>query len=182
MLTMFLLFYNSNIKNMSVFKTKLGSIFKSKSDPFRYIDIKAGKMTYGQRIELGIILSNKDKNDFELFSDVFKCLYGRVPAASQIAKYIPFFKEVIEGMLFWIEQESTMLKYEPSIEERRAGIKELSAKVGDLGIIKAIAKDYKKDPDEIFNWEYSKVFGILYTDLEESKYRKRYQEVISNKK
>lgn len=167
---------------MSVFKNKLGSIFKSKSDSFRYIDIKAGKMTYGQRIELGIILSNKDKNDFELFSEVFMCLYGRVPKALSIPKYMDFFKEVIEGIVFWIERETSMLKYEPTGDELRAGIKELGEKVGDLGTIKSLAKAYNKDPDEIFNWEYGKVFGILYTDLEESKYRKKYQDIINNKK
>ena len=47
--------------------------------------------------------------------------------------------------------------------------------------IKALAKAYGKDPDEILRWQYGKVFGILYTDLEERKFEKKYQQQINGK-
>jgi len=50
-----------------------------------------------------------------------------------------------------------------------------------MGTVKALAKAYAKDPDEIFKWKYSKVFGILYSDLEEHKFRQRYNKVIEQK-
>ena len=50
-----------------------------------------------------------------------------------------------------------------------------------MSTIKALAKAYGKDPDEILQWQYAKVFGILYTDLEERKFEKKYQQQINGK-
>lgn len=162
-------------------KSILDSFKTSKSREWPIIDIKSGKMTYGQRLDLGAILSDKDKSEVELFDGVFMCLYNKVPAAHQFNKLLPIYQSILEGIVYWIEKENVMLKYDPTPEEKRAGIKELSEKVGDMGTLKALAKAYGTDPDEILKWEYGKVFGILYTDLEEAKYRRRYQEVIDRK-
>ena len=159
----------------------LGSIFESVSKKYPFVNVKAGKLTYGQRIELGVILSNGSKSEFEYFMESMECLYSRRPKARHIAKLMPQFNEVLSGLKFWIEQEQMMLRYEPSPEEKRAGISELSKKVGSMSTIKALAKAYGVDPDEILEWEYGKVFGILYTDLEESKFKARYQEELNKK-
>lgn len=144
------------------------------------IDIKAGKMTFGQRIELGKIFQSDD-SDAEKFEKVFICLHEYKPCVQDYEILVPYFKEIIEGITFWIEQETTLLKYEPSAEEISAGINELSSKIGNYGTIKALAKNYSKDPDEVLRWEYGKVFGILYTDLEEYKYQKRFSKVVERK-
>ena len=113
--------------------------------------------------------------DFDLY-------YIQIEGKDDSKKILPYFKRIIEGLEFWSEQEQTLLKYEPSQEELRAGIKDFSKKVGEFSTIKALAKAYNKDPDDILKWEYGKVFGILYTDLEEFKFNKRYQKVIESKK
>ena len=144
------------------------------------IDIKAGKMTFGQRIELGKIFQGEG-SDVEKFNQTFKCLHGFQPKVKEFKELIAYFHEILEGIRFWIEQEGHLLKYEPTAEELSAGIRQLSARIGEFGTIKALAKTYGRDPDEILQWEYSKVFGILYTDLEEHKYQKRFNKLTEKK-
>lgn len=137
------------------------------------IDIKGGDITFGQRIEVGRIISDNSKTEMQMFEETFECLYGSKPkiGPTNVKKYLLEFEEIIEGILFWIEKEKTLLKYDPSPEEIRAGINDLAAKIGEFGTVKAIAKAYSLDPDEVLKWKYGKVFGILYTDLEEHKFQ-----------
>lgn len=147
------------------------------------IDISAGKMTYSQRIELGKILTNIATHEIEKLKQTIKCLHGfdLIIVPDNAVFYADYFEQILEGILSWIEKEQTLLAYKPTPEEVKAGIKELSEKVGDFGTIKALAKAYHKDPDDILTWEYGKVFGILYTDFEEHKFSKRYEKVINDK-
>lgn len=144
------------------------------------IDIKSGDMTFGKRIELGEIFQS-EISEIEMFEKVFECLHQYKPKASDYEKLLGYFSDIVEGIRYWLEAETTMLQYEPSSEEMQAGIKELSTKIGEYGTIKALAKAYSKDPDEVLEWKYSKVFGILYTDLEEFKYQKAYNKVLERK-
>lgn len=144
------------------------------------IDIKGGKLTYSQRLDLQKIFS-ECTSELVIFERVFLCLYNFRPKYKQYKKLIPIFEGVIKGLEFWVERETNLLKYEPSIEEVQAGIKELSKKTGDFGTVKALAKAYNCDPDTILKWEYGKVFGILYTDLEEHKFQKRLHKVYESK-
>jgi hypothetical protein len=139
------------------------------------IDVKAGELTYGQRIDLGELFASQ-KDDVEKFRQTFQILHNTAPDfsnAEEMKTRLAYYTEIIDGMKFWIEKEKQLLDYKPEPEEIRAGIKELSEKTGAYGTIKAIAKNYAKDPDEILQWKYGKVFGILYTDLEEYNYSKR---------
>lgn len=152
------------------------------------LDIKAGKFTYNQRIELGKIFEAKS-GDFETFFKVFECLHGFTPdikpkteaEIDKLKHLVNYYNEIVEGLQYWINAENTLLKCEPSPEEISAGVKQLTQKIGEYGTIKALAKNYSKDPDEILGWEYGKVFGILYTDLEEHKYQKRYYKVLERR-
>ncbi|MCD7972479.1 MAG: hypothetical protein LUG18_07400 [Candidatus Azobacteroides sp.] len=148
--------------------------------PFEKIDVKGGDLTFGQRINLGKILE-ADGREWEKFMAVFECLHHHKPEIEEYKLLYPYFIEIIEGIRHWLEQESSLLFYEPSAEEISAGIKDFSAKVGEFGTIKTLAKNYAKDPDEILEWKYGKVFGILYTDLEEHKFQKRYQKILEKK-
>jgi len=145
-----------------------------------HIDVKAGDMTFGQRIDLGKILSSED-NEIDKFEKTFICLHNFKPRPKDYMNLIEYFKKIVTGLKFWIETELVMLKYDPTEEEKRAGVKELMEKIGEFGTIKALAKAYNTDPDIILTWKYSKVFGILHTDLEESKFQSKYQKVIENK-
>jgi hypothetical protein len=139
------------------------------------IDIKGGKLTYGQRIDLGELFSG-DKTDVEKFTETFRILHDVTPDfsnAKEMKTYVDYYFQIIEGLQFWLEREKLLLDYQPEPEEIAAGIRELSKKMGCYGVIKTLARNYSQDPDDILKWEYGKVFGIVYTDLEELKYQKR---------
>ena len=151
------------------------------------IDIKGGKLTYGQRIDLGELFAS-DQSETDKFKETFRILHDVIPDFSNVKEmkfYSEYFAEIIDRLQFWFEKEK-LLKYDPEPEEIRAGIKDLSEKIGYFGTIKALAKNYGQDPDDILKWEYGKVFGILYTDLEEFKYSKKlhkqYEKKNSGKK
>lgn len=145
------------------------------------IDIKSGDLTYGQRIELGTIFNDPEADNLTRLNRTIECLHGITPTAAQLPELTGYFGEIIEGLRHWVEQENTLLKYEPSEEEIRAGIDEYSRKVGEFGTIKSLAKAYNQDPDTILGWKYSKVFGILYTDLEEYKFNKRFNKELEKR-
>lgn len=137
-------------------------------------------MTFGQRIELGKIVASK-KDELTISIEVIKCLHNFTPSRRQIIIVFDYLNSIYEGLLYWSEIESMLLKHEPTTEEKLAGIKDLSKKIGEMGTVKALAKNYGVDPDIILTWKYSKVFGILYTDLQEYKYQLRYNKVIESK-
>lgn len=143
------------------------------------VDVKGGKMTFSQRIALGKAIEAKD--EYVAMKEIIKALHRIDVKLKDIVRLKDYLTEIVDGIVFWIERENQMLNYEPTIEERQAGVLQLSEKIGYFGTIKALAKNYSREPDEILNWEYGKVFGILYTDLEEYKYQKRYNKVLESK-
>jgi hypothetical protein len=76
---------------------------------------------------------------------------------------------MLEGIEYWVELESQTLKYDPTPEQERAGIK-------------AIAEKFAFDPDVVLDWQWAKVYGILHADLKEYLYERRLTEIMSNKK
>ena len=148
--------------------------------PKDYIDVKGGELTFGQRIGLGELFAS-DKTDIEKFEETFLILHNQKPDTKEYKDILEYFTQIIEGISFWVEQESTMLKYEPTPEEIKAGIRDLSKEIGEFGTVKALAKAYNTDPDVILTWKYGKVFGILYTDLREHMYSRRFQKVLESK-
>lgn len=139
------------------------------------INIKGGKLTYGQRIDLGDLFASQ-KSEVEKFKEAFRILHDKTPDFSNMKEmqmYVEYFQQIVDGLQFWFEKEKQLLDYKPEQEEIRAGIKELSEKIGSFGTIKTLARNYSQDPDNILKWEYGKVFGIIYTDFEEFKYQKK---------
>ena len=145
------------------------------------VDIKTGAFTYSQRIDLGKILYG-EYNDLQKFEKVIKLMYGVTPKIYELENYTKHFESAIEGLIFWVEKEKELLDYKPTAEQLSAGIDELSKKTGEYGTILSIAKNFSKDPDEILQWKYGKVFGILYTDLQNHLFSERYQKVISKRR
>jgi hypothetical protein len=133
-------------------------------------DVKEGKLSFGQKIEL-VKIALSTIADCEKAKEMIRCLGGKINKITPfnvgwVAKYIT---EVNEGLVYWAELEAKCLKYEPTMEERKSGYMEISKKFGDFATIEALANKYKKDPDDILKWEYGKVFTILWKDLEEHK-------------
>lgn len=149
---------------------------------FGRLDLDGKDMTYGNRIALADIFSpSQGKTEYAQFCEAFKELHGYSARLVPLPLRVKRIYEITEGLRGWIEKEQQMLKYTPSSDEIAAGIEELGKKVGSMSTIKALAKAYGKDPDEILSWQYAKVFGILYTDLEERKFEKKYQQQINGK-
>lgn len=150
------------------------------------INIEAGDMTYGQRIELGQIIDAHNKSEdhpVDLVKKLITCLHKKCPrfTVANIKGYIEYSEEILKGIKSWVDREQLSLHYDPTAEEISAGIRDLSKKIGDFGTIKALAKTYGQDPDEVLKWKYGKVFGLLYTDLEEHKYQVKYNKKIQEK-
>jgi len=145
------------------------------------IDVKAGDCSFGQYIELKQLLRSTT-DEVTIVGGFFKILHNYDLKPREYKKAIPYIEEISKALIYWQEQENTLLKYEPSIEEKRAGIEQLSKDIGELGTIKALAKDYSQDPDYILeNWKWGKVFGILYSDLETYKYQERYRKACEKR-
>lgn len=144
------------------------------------IDIQGGQMTFGQRIELGRIITEKELTDLDKMKAGMKCLGVKwsLRCSSEIVEY---WYEVLMGIKYWIEREQTELKYEPSAEEKAAGIAQLSLVVGEMATITALAKDYSKDPDEILEWKYGKVYNLLFTNLQSHLFRERLNKELERK-
>lgn len=137
------------------------------------VDLKAGAFSYGTRLALGSIFADGSKSEYRRLADAFKELYGYSPRLLSPRQRYARLKGIAEDFKTWVDREQQLLAYDPTPEEEQAGIKELAKKVGDFSTVKALGKAFGKDPDEILRWEYSKVFSILFTDLEEQKYEKR---------
>lgn len=144
------------------------------------IDIQGGQMTFGQRIELGRIITEKELTDIDKMKEGMKCL-GVKWSLRNTSEIVEYWYEVLMGIKYWIEREQTELKYEPSDEEKAAGIAQLSLAVGEMATITALAKDYSKDPDEILEWKYGKVYNLLFTNLQSHLFRERLNKELERK-
>lgn len=144
------------------------------------VDMEGGEFTYGNRIELGSIFASTEKTEYQKLKAAFREVYGYSCRLVPFRRRLAMLNDLAQGLLSWVEKEQRLLKYKPSPNEVAAGIKELSERVGSMSTIKAIAKAYGRDPDEVLRWNYGKVFGILFTDLEEYKYRQRYNKILEN--
>ena len=144
------------------------------------IDIKGGQMTFGQRIELGRIITDKELTDLDKMKEGMQCLDVKW-SLRNTSEIVEYWYEVLMGIKYWIEREQTELKYEPSAEEKAAGIAQLSLVVGEMATITALAKDYSKDPDEILEWKYGKVYNLLFTNLQSHLFRERLNKELERK-
>lgn len=137
------------------------------------VSLKDGSFTYGTRIALGGIFADASMSEYRRLAAAFRELYGYSPRLVPPRLRHRLLKGIAEDFKAWVDREQQLLAYDPTPEEERAGIKELARKVGDFSTVKALGKAFGKDPDEVLRWEYSKVFSILFTDLEEQKYERR---------
>lgn len=144
------------------------------------IDIKGGQMTFGQRIELGRIITDKDLTDLDKMKEGMQCL-GAKWSLRNTSEIVEYWYEVLGGIKYWIEREQAELKYEPSAEEKAAGIAQFSLAVGEMATITALAKDYSKDPDDILEWKYGKVYNLLFTNLQSHLFRERLNKELERK-
>ena len=126
-------------------------------------------MTYGQWIKIRMIIDS-DKPGEDKVESVFKCLHGFIPDEEQYSELIDYFRDICDGIKYWILQES-LLKYEPTLKEKAKFNRIASVQIHDKSTptektINALANEYNVEPADVLNWEYKKVFDIFSNDLE----------------
>lgn len=144
------------------------------------LDWGAGAFTYGNRINMGEILQ-RESNEYRALCIIYKEVYGWSARWLPFRKRYKVFSMITKQLQGWIDKEQTMLRYEPTEEQKRAGLDRLNKAVGEMATIRALAKEYGQDPDTILSWQYGKVFGILLCNLEEHKYNERYKKIIDER-
>lgn len=95
--------------------------------------------------------------------------------------------EVVSFML-WIKKEQEFisrleemnLSSEPEVELEAAGIQEMNQFLG-WNSVRALAKEFGKDPFEVKDWEYSKVYLFLKMDTVSAKIDKKYRKIMESK-
>lgn len=145
------------------------------------VNMADGEFTYGNRIALGEIFADDSLTDYYKLKKAFKEIYGYSCRWLPIKKRVRVLNDILKGLYDWVKREGQLLHYDPTSDEIAAGIKEYSKRVGSLATIQAIATKFSVDPDEVLKWDYGKVFGILFNDLELFKYNKRYSKVMDEK-
>ncbi len=155
------------------------------------IDVKGGKCTYGQMVELGRVLdaafaraeSGGENDDVTTIKNLIRTLHKDSNPGITVTN-VKYAMEIAGAVRFWRERENEKLKYTPSDEERAAGYETLAKLTGPTGVASTIAEKFgvHGGPDAIFEWPYGTVFMILYIDLERYKFQKRLQDIRERKR
>lgn len=139
------------------------------------------RFTYGQRIELGKLFADENASDVAKFKGAFRIVYDYEVRAVEFKTLMPIFEQIANGLKYWLDAENAMLASEPSADEIAAGCREYAEKVGELGQIVSIAKDFSILPNDLLKRPYSEVFGIMVADHERAKFEKRLNEQLTKK-
>jgi hypothetical protein len=140
------------------------------------VDIRGGHFEFRQRISLGRILTSGEP-ERDIYENCMLCLHPKNAIVWE-TEHVDYFHEIVDAIREWMDKERVYLHYDPTPEELAAGIRNLSENIGEFGTVKSLAKAFHTDPDTILDWEYGKVFNILYADLEEHKYSVRYHKQL----
>ncbi len=139
------------------------------------------RFSYGQRIELGKLFADDEATDVDKFKGAFRICYDYEVRAVEFKTLMPIFESIANGLKYWLEAENAMLASEPSADEVAAGCREYAQKVGELGQVVSIAKDFSILPNDLLKRPYSEIFGIMVADHERAKFEKRLNEVMTKK-
>lgn len=151
------------------------------------VDVRGGRCTYGQMIELGRVLEkagmSADTGEVATIRALISALHPNVEAAINVTN-VMYASNISQGVRFWREREADRLRYEPTAEEKMAGYEALSRAIGPAGVASTIAEKFgvSGGPDEVFKWPYASVFMVLLIDLERFKFQKRLQDIRDNKR
>ena len=150
------------------------SLFKS----LKPIDLLSERFTFGHR--LALVSAVQNESPFEVMRLCIEVLHNIKVKPRHIRKLFNYFQDVLEKLYQWCEREK-LLHYEPTAEEKQAGIKELGDILKEFGQVDAIATRMHISHDEALQLPYSTVFMILRKDLEQSKFERRLQKVYERK-
>lgn len=142
------------------------------------MDVRSDKFLLWHRLQLGELLNTQ--NEVAIFEGVIRIMYGIHIRPKHYQRFYDHVKSTLDGLAFWVEKEKA-LKYEPTPEEKRAGIDQIGKKVKEFGTIDAIARRMHISHDDALKLPYATVYLMLLNDLEQSKFERRLQKVYSKK-
>lgn len=142
------------------------------------IDVRSDKFLLWHRLQLGEVLNSQ--NEVAIFEGVVRVLYNVNIKPKHYRRFYNHVKDLLNGLAFWIEKEKA-LKYEPTLEERQAGIDQIGKKVKEFGTIDAIARRMHINHNEALRLPYATVYLMLLNDLEQSKFERRLHNIYSKK-
>lgn len=136
------------------------------------------ELTFAQYISILAFIEGKEEIDNE--AD-YKALAG----ICGIKYYHPVqlildIKNLMDAIHFWIEHDK-MLAEDMTPEEIAAGAQEVGKILGQAGIVINVAKEFGRDPDEVLQWRYKKVWGILKHNFVLRQYNDRLNKIYTDK-
>jgi hypothetical protein len=124
-----------------------------------------GLFTYEQRIRVNKIAQSKI-TEVEKLKEFIRLFGGNIKRINIFnARLVTdWFDDFQRGIIYWAEREAKVLNYEPTADEKK--FSHIAKTFGEFATVDSLADKYKIDPDIILQWEYHKVFMILWKDLE----------------
>ncbi|MDR2066109.1 MAG: hypothetical protein LBP85_10445 [Prevotellaceae bacterium] len=142
------------------------------------IDILSERFTFGQRLEFNRL--SELTYDHQIIEAVIYVLYEIKVKPEYYVSVYGHVKDVLTKLNIWNEKEKA-LQYEPTPEEIRAGINQISDKLKEFATVDAIAKRMHISHDDSLKLPYSTVYMMLLADFEHSKFERRLSKIYENK-
>lgn len=144
----------------------------------RKMDILGGDFLYKHRLALGKLAQ---EDELAFFEGAVSELHGFTPKPMHYPKLAAYLQEIISGLNTWVEREK-QLHYEPTSEERQAGIAELGRKLGEFSTIDTLSQRQRIPHDAVLEMDYITVYMMLLKDLELGKLERRIANVYEKKR
>ena len=140
----------------------------------------AKDMTFKQMTELRRGLET-DAGDYETALMIGTVMLGSNVAAWSYKDYLPYMLSVLKYVHNSVKNESVKLKYNPTADEKKAGIDKLSV-FREWGTVDAIVRSRPcYTHEDVYNLKYVDVFVMQWIDLEHSKFERKLMKIQSEK-
>ena len=144
------------------------------------IDLFSSQFTFGHRLWMGKA-AQEAKSDFELLRMIFDGLHEFEIKPCHVRKVYDYFDDMLKRLQRWCEYEK-QLNYEPTIEEKRAGIEIIGKKLKEFATIDAIATRMRISHDQALQLPYDTVFKMLLKDMEQSRFERKLNKIYFDKR
>lgn len=135
--------------------------------------------TFGHRIALGQLVES-GVDDYELMRKTMELLHQHKLRRREIRKLLDYFEAVLVQLKDWSVKEQS-LQYEPTPEERQAGLLELGKQLKEFSTVDAIATRLHISHDDALRLPYGTVYMMLLKDSELHKFERRLHKIHERK-
>lgn len=144
------------------------------------LDLFGDGFTYGMRIAVGQDLEAA-ATDFEAMRGILNTLHGVEITPDDVAEVYDYYTQILGGLGKWLEMEA-QLRYDPTPEERRAGIDTAFRELGHFNTLDAIALRMRISHDAALQLPYMTVWLMLKKDLATSQYERRLNKIHNDRR